>query len=596
MKKILKTAVAALAGMLAIGFAACTDGDGDFVPENPKSYKFLNDEENNDPGVTAVWDFENDNLCEASNAEGGIVGVFDPSEGDGATLDFTNIVAKYVKDKGLQLKANGSKLSGLSVGDLHFTLTLTGQSNIQVTAAGAGGKDPKRLVAIAHKDDPSTILAGKDNFESNKNGVVTIEGAEAGEYIVYVNGVIVHKIDVNATSLVTKVTPVEGVKFTNESYNEKSFVKEMNVCMIEDVPSLQTLSKGKYTDAALATWVVLGDEAVAKIVQDTNGIPKILPTASGEAILRARVGRFTADVKIKVTGDAQLILDKPEKTQLEVSTGYMHLTARGFPRKEDAPADGVITNYVEWNSSDPSVATVDNGMVFPVKEGSATIVAKYAFGRGVPQEVTQEITVTKCDKIIVTLLDTKDKEAKKKFPAQGTTGAMVELSEMFKDCAEDSNDNADYSISLSDIILAKDWHVKSIISNVDDTQYPGILFTQTTAKQNPEKPTGNLVTFNIVIDPKESKILKLTDVTANFRSNKYAIIKVEIKQDSSVVASVSNAADKTSVDKDWRDTRINLGSPLEISTKTTLTVVLTYEQFTLGDQFSIGNIKLFFEK
>ncbi|MBD5448380.1 MAG: hypothetical protein HDR32_11785 [Treponema sp.] len=589
MKKILKTATAALVGMLAFGLAACTDGDGDFVPENPKFYKLLNDETTNDPNVTAVWNFEASNLCDASSAEGGIVGVFDPSNGKGATLDFTNIVAKYTVGKGLQLKANSSKLSGLSVGDLHFTLTLTGQSNIQITAAGSGSKDPKRLVAIARKDDPSTILAGKDNFESNYNEVVTIEGADAGEYIVYVNGVIVHKIDADATSLVTRATPVEGLKFAESKYNENTFIMEMNVCEIKDVLALQTLSNGKYTDTSLATWTILGDETVAKIVQDANGTPKILPTASGEAILCARVGRFTANVKISVKGDAKLEVDAPEETQLEVSTGYMHLTAKGNDSKS-----AVITDYVEWSSSDPTVATVDKGMVFPLKEGTATITAKYTLGRGEPQVKTQEITVTKCDKTIITLLDTKDEEAKKKFPAQGTTGAMVELSEMFKDCLTVGNDDVDCTID--NFVLATDWHVKLITSNVDDTQYPGILFTQTSNKQTPENPSGKLVTFDVVITPKGSKELKLTNVTASFRANKYTIKGVEIKKDTESVASASNAADKTSADKDWRDTRISLEKPLIISSKTTLTVALTYEQFTLGDQFSVGDIKLFFAK
>ena len=56
MKKILKTAAAALAGILAFGLAACTDGDKDYAPEKPT---FFGDWEANteSSSVTAEWDF-----------------------------------------------------------------------------------------------------------------------------------------------------------------------------------------------------------------------------------------------------------------------------------------------------------------------------------------------------------------------------------------------------------------------------------------------------------------------------------------------------------------------------------------------------------
>ncbi|MBD5428121.1 MAG: hypothetical protein HDR39_02160, partial [Treponema sp.] len=114
MKKILKTAAVALAGILAIGLAACTDGDGGFVDEVPSYY--------NDRGVvvdetvTAVWDFSDSKYFAAdSNTSDHVFAEsieIKPSSGTGATLYPTYIKGRYEDKKTVRTaKVNNKSLS-----------------------------------------------------------------------------------------------------------------------------------------------------------------------------------------------------------------------------------------------------------------------------------------------------------------------------------------------------------------------------------------------------------------------------------------------------------------------------------------------------
>ena len=330
---------------------------------------------------------------------------------------------------------------------------------------------------------------------------------------------------------------------------------------------------------------------MARVIVDADGNYQILTTAAGTATVRARVGRFTQDFKLTVSGEkATCKIEGGDNTNLKALTGVLSLTAKG--------ADKDISKYVTWVSSDPTIATVTDGKIVALKEGKTTVSASITVA-GEKLEDKKEITVVKNDSSVVTLLDTKDKEAKKRFPAQDTWAAYSEWTDVFKSVliADEKdatytvkNDNAEYTIS--NFVLADKWSVKSVTSNVDDTQYPGILFTQVSTGTAPTDKTP--IKFNVVIKPLDGKSLTLTDITANFRENKYNIKKVEVKKGSEVVASAVAPADKTTDDKDWRETRLNLTTPLPITEQTTLTFTLSSADVGLGDKFSIGNIKLFF--
>ncbi|MDE5613264.1 MAG: Ig-like domain-containing protein [Treponemataceae bacterium] len=607
MKKILKTAAVALAGMLAFGVAACTDGTGLPIDEVPSYYKDW--EAAVDTSVTAVWNFATNyaNLSTDSNNVLASDDEIKPSSGTGATLFPTYVKGGYEDGKGnFKTQAGTATLDNLS-GAYYFTLTLEKASNIQIYAVGAGGSQPRRLVAVVSEDGKVCGKMNLDNNDAKDKPAVKIKGAPAGKYNLYVNSARLIKIDVNASNAVTEEKPVVGIAlsfknakgenlpdFSSEEAfktktNEEGKVLKTRVLVKSEFPVVDASISGSDDPfGASAEWSVIDVNGtdVAKIIETEEG-KRLLPTASGQAIVRARVGRYVADFAIVVEGDVTLTTEAAETMTLKALTETLQLNALNGTTN--------INEYVDWESSDPKVATVTNGKVVALKAGKTTITASYTLGRGEPQKETFDvITVNENNSNVITLLDTKDKEAKKKFPAQNTWGAYSELDTVFKDVLKSTGANA--SCTIGNFMPGKGWAVKSVTSNVDDTQYPGILFAQTGSNADISKDTP-LVTFDITITPEEGKTVTLTDMTASFRANKYKIRKVEIKKGDSVWASASKPATSISADKDWRDTRLILKTPQEIDAKTALTVTLNYEEYKgNGDQFSVSDIKLFFEK
>ena len=112
------------------------------------------------------------------------------------------------------------------------------------------------------------------------------------------------------------------------------------------------------------TWTS-SDESIAKI--DSNGI--VTGISEGEATITAEVGKCKAicNVTVKIVAVYSISLGK---SSLEIAEGASDtLTATIKPT--DA-TDKTIT----WTSSDESVATVSDGVVKAVKEGTAIITAK----------------------------------------------------------------------------------------------------------------------------------------------------------------------------------------------------------------------------
>ena len=610
MKKILKTAATALAGMLAFGVAACTDGTGLPIDEVPSYYDDW--EAAVDTTVTAEWNFATNYARLSTDSQNVLVSddEIKPSSGTGATLFPTYVKGGYEDDKGnFKTQAGTATLDNLS-GAYYFTLTLEKASNIQIYARGAGKAQPRRLIAVVSEDGKVCGKMNLDQDNATDKPAVKIKGAPAGKYNLYVNSARLIKIDVNANNAVTEEKPVVDIAlnfkkassdkedipgFSSEEAfktktNTEGKVLKTQVLVDSELPTaLASVSGSDKPFGASAEWSVIDVKGtdVAKIIETTEEGKRLLPTASGQAIVRARVGRYVADFAIVVEGDVTLTIEPAERTTLKALTETLQLHALNDTTN--------INKYVDWESSDPKVATVTNGKVVALKAGKTTITASYTLGRGEPQKQTFDvIEVTENNSNVITLLDTKDENAKKKFPAQNTWAAYSELDTVFKDVLKTTGENA--VCTIGNFVPGSHWDVKSVTSNVDDTQYPGILFAQTGSKAAINKDSP-LVTFGITITPNEGKTVTLTDMTASFRANKYKIRKVEIKEGDSVWASASKPAASISADKDWRDTRLNLNTPQKITKETNLTVTLSYEAYTgSGDSFSIGDIKLFFEK
>lgn len=144
-----------------------------------------------------------------------------------------------------------------------------------------------------------------------------------------------------------------------------------------------SLSKTELTlvegDSETITATVLPDNATDKTVtwssSDTAVATvdggKITAIKEGTATITAKAGDKTAiciiTIEKKVIPVESVKLDKSE---LELYEGeFMTLIATVKP-------DDATDKTVAWSSSDASIATVENGLVIAVKEGSATITAK----------------------------------------------------------------------------------------------------------------------------------------------------------------------------------------------------------------------------
>ena len=590
MKKILKTATAALAGILALGLAACTDGDNGFVKEEPSFYKDMGAVA--DTSVTAVWDFaENGSKYKEKYGDtkkltsSGEIPCFD--DGTGAKL--TNITYTDIKFNGTYMQVGKNTVSLATFKEKakdQFELTLEKNSNIQIYVTGGGGKETSRLVVITKKDDDEPIVQ-RDNFASTDttdSPFIIIKGAPADTYTIYANGVNIKKIDVSGAAQVTEVKGAEDLYFEGHKDGD-DFSVDGTVLVPGDLPDLFLVdTAGNESSPGNVEWTIgknSNGKTIAIIVTDDNNVKKLLPVVTGEAKVRARVGRFVADFTLKVTGDdvTDFALfnggDAVSEASLEALAGRMKITAK---RGTDD-----MTKYVEWKSSAPDIAKVTDGVVTAMTKGEAIITATWSYGQDTPLEKEVKVTVTET-KTSVSLLSNAN------LPATGTVIVWEELKDSDEKALADSkpavlsakNEFATYSVE--GFSVANGWITKSITSNKDATDYPGILFAQA----NVGTPSGKLVTFKIVIKPADGKTVTLTDIVASFRANKKMITGITVGE-----LEFETTPEKS---KDWRDTRLNLKEPVKISEKTELEVALLYEGFTTGDQFSIGDIKLFFAK
>lgn len=628
MKKILKTAAAALAGILAFGLAACTDGDKDYAPEKPT---FFGDWKANteSSSVTAEWDFSTnfgkfkivDTVLEADKE-------IEPSnKGKGATLKPTLVKGKY--DGGFKMAAVTANLNSLG-NCYYFTLKLDDPSNIQITAKGSGAKDPKRLIAIVDKDGK---MVGRDNYDgsvSTDSPSVKVKGVPAGEYKLYANGVVILKIDVKAGSEFTDVLTVTDIMFEevsnidsgetftfgkNDTYKDSRFNPNGYYTSVKVADVLQSTKKksclplvysatrdadGKLTAVKVndkgevdengnlvdltssAEWTVEKPEIVK--VDQKEGI--LLGLSAGTTKVRARVGMFIAEFVVEVTGSAEFELETTDSLTIEAVTGRVNFKAMTTDRRD-------ITDVVTWEiveASEQDVATVEKGKVIGLKEGTLKVKASFTQGDGTKFEKTSDkITVTKFDKILITLLDTESE----KFPDDGES--ISAWDDLVKDTTSVKNTSdpdlkAD-CFTLSELTMASSWKVKEILSNIDGgtrAGYPGIIFVQTSKNATMEAENSVLATFTVTVTPPTGKTLKLASVAGSFRANKKKITAVKV-----------NGTDYKSGEsnKDQRTFFATFDTPLSVSSATEIEFELDYEKYTgNGDNFSIGDIKLFFEK
>lgn len=127
-----------------------------------------------------------------------------------------------------------------------------------------------------------------------------------------------------------------------------------------------TVTPANTTDTL--TWTS-SNTSVATVV---NG--KVTPVGNGTATITAKVGTYTATCNVTV--HTKLTDIKLNKTTAELFKGKtLDLTLEYVPTNADVMPDGSPIPATVWNSSNQEFATVNNGTVKGLKQGTTTITA-----------------------------------------------------------------------------------------------------------------------------------------------------------------------------------------------------------------------------
>ena len=213
------------------------------------------------------------------------------------------------------------------------------QLSAQITPSDATEQEviwssSKQSVAIVDPTGLVTAIA---------EGVSTISASVGGKTGTCVVSVIKGFIAVESIELdVSELSMVEGDEYTLKA----------------------TIKPDDATDKAVS-WTS-SDDKIA-IVDNTGKVKAITP---GEAVVRAKAGEKTADCKIVVSKKKiNVTMVMLSKTTLTMIVGEEQtIIATIIP-------NNATVQTVQWSTSNPDVATVEDGKITAIKEGNAKIVA-----------------------------------------------------------------------------------------------------------------------------------------------------------------------------------------------------------------------------
>ena len=231
------------------------------------------------------------------------------------------------------------KVTGVSVNPTTLSLTEGDTADLTATVSPSNADNPS-VTWDSNDKSVATVSNGKVTAVKAGSAVIFVRTVDGGFTASCTVTVVAKVIDVGSVSLSkTEVTLTEGDSETVTA----------------------TVKPDDATDKTV-TWTS-SDNAVATV---DGG--KITAVKEGEATITAKAGDKTATCKVtvekKVIAVESVELDKAE---LELTDGES--AALVATVKPDDATDKAVT----WSSSDPEVATVEDGVVTAIKEGTATI-------------------------------------------------------------------------------------------------------------------------------------------------------------------------------------------------------------------------------
>ncbi|WP_248548773.1 Ig-like domain-containing protein [Paenibacillus odorifer] len=242
------------------------------------------------------------------------------------------------------------------------------QETLNLTAGEADGL-LKATIEPANATDKDVIWSSSDEtLATVVNGVVTPVGEGTAVITVTTkDGSFTASSVVNVSAPIPPVVDVTGVKLDQET---------LNLTAGEADGILKaTIEPANATDKDVI-WSS-SDETVATVV---NGV--ITPVGEGTAVITVTTkdGSFTASSVVNVSAPIPSVVDvtgvKLDQETLDLTAGE----ADGLLKATIEPANATDKDVI-WSSSDETVATVVNGVVTPVGEGTAVITVTTKDGR-----------------------------------------------------------------------------------------------------------------------------------------------------------------------------------------------------------------------
>lgn len=302
------------------------------------------------------------------------------TEGESATLAATvapadaanKAVTWSTSDKNIATVADG-KVTAVKPGKATITVKTADGNKTATCAVTVEAKPEIKPTSISIPATAELTIGGKQTLKATvlpENAVGTVTWKSSNDKIAKVSasgevsaiGIGTAEITASIGEVVSNkcVVTVNGIDLKGiaidptEAQINVGGTKKLNV----------VYDPANTTDDKTVTWSS-SDEAVATVANDGT----VTAVAEGEATITAKCGEFTATSKITVTKVAVTGI-KLDKSTVSVAEG------KTVELKATITPDNAANKDINWFTSDPEIATVDeNGVVTAVKKGTAIIAA-----------------------------------------------------------------------------------------------------------------------------------------------------------------------------------------------------------------------------
>ncbi|OME23187.1 S-layer homology domain-containing protein [Paenibacillus odorifer] len=275
-----------------------------------------------------------------------------------------------------------------NTGDVIVTGVTLDKPSLSLTE-GETGDTLSAVIAPANATNKTVNWSSSDETVATVvNGVVTPVGV--GTAIITVtttDGSFTASSVVNVSAPIPPVVNVTGVKLDQETLNLTA--GEANGILKATIEPANATDKDVIWSSS--------DETVATVV---NGV--VTPVGEGTAVITVTTkdGSFTATTTVNVSAPIPPVVDV---TGVKLDQETLNLTAgeaEGLLKATIEPASATDKDVI-WSSSDETVATVVNGVVTPVGEGTAVITVTTKDG-SFTATTTVKVAAPKPPDVIVT--------------------------------------------------------------------------------------------------------------------------------------------------------------------------------------------------